>query len=53
MDYPARPVAQTNAHPAVRAPLLLVVAIVVAAAVGMTPTIIRVLRRRHRNRQAT
>ncbi len=53
MDYPTRPVAQTNAYPAVRAPLLLVVAIVVAAAVGMTPTIIRVLRRRHRNRQAT
>jgi hypothetical protein len=53
MDYPTRPTAQPNASPAVRAPLLLALAIVVAAAVGMTPTLTRVLRRRHRNRQIT
>ena len=53
MDYPTRPAAQTNASPAVRAPLLLALAIVLAAAVGMTPTLTRVLRRRHRNRQTT
>jgi hypothetical protein len=53
MDYPTRPTAQTNAFPAVRAPLLLALAIVLAAAVGMTPTFIRALRRRHRDRQTT
>ena len=53
MDYPTRPTAQTNASPAVSAPVLLALAIVLAAAVGMTPTLTRVLRRRHRNRQST
>ena len=53
MDYPTRPAAQANASPAVRAPLLLALAIIVAAAVGMTPTLIRVLHRRHRNRPTT
>jgi hypothetical protein len=53
MDYPTRPTAQTNASPAVRAPLLLALAIVLAAAVGMTPTFIQALRRRHRDRQTT
>ncbi len=51
MDYPTRPAAQNSASPAVRAPLLFALAIVLAAAVGMTPTLIRVLHRRHRNRQ--
>ena len=53
MDYPTRPAAQNSASPAVRAPLLFALAIVLAAAVGMTPTLIRVLHRRHRNRQTT
>jgi hypothetical protein len=53
MDYPTRPAAQHSASPTLRAPLLLALAIVLAAAVGMTPTLIRVLRRRHRNRQST
>ena len=53
MDYPTRPAAQNSASPAVRAPLLFALAIVLAAAVGMTPKLIRVLHRRHRNRQTT
>ena len=52
MDYPTRPAAQNNASAAVRAPLLFALAIILAAVVGMTPTLIR-LRRRHRNRQTT
>lgn len=50
MDHPTRPSAQINASPPVRAPLLFALAIALAAAVGMTPTLIRALRRRHRNR---
>ena len=46
MDYPTRPAAQNSASPALRAPLLFALAIVLATAVGMTPTLIRVLHRR-------
>jgi putative intracellular protease/amidase len=51
VDYPTLPAAQNSASPAVRAPLLFALAIVLAATVGMIPTLIRVLRRRHLNRQ--
>jgi putative intracellular protease/amidase len=50
VDYPVRPVAVDGASPAVRGPILLAFAIVVAATVGMIPTVIRALRRRHLNR---
>ena len=50
MDYPVRPPTQHGARPALRAPLLLALAVVLSAAVGMTPTLIRVLHRRHRAR---
>ena len=53
MDYPTRPAAQNSASPALRAPLLFALAIILAAAVGLTPTLIRVLHRRHRNRHTT
>ena len=50
VDYPTRPLAPDHASPAVRAPILLALAVVLAATVGMTPTAIRVLRRRRGNR---
>jgi putative intracellular protease/amidase len=52
VDYPTSP-PSSDASPAVRAPLLFALAIVAAAAVGMSPSLIRVLHRRHRNRQTT
>jgi putative intracellular protease/amidase len=53
VEYPALLSGPNTAAPAVRAPLLLALAIVLAAAVGMTPTLIRVLHRRYRSRQRT
>jgi transcriptional regulator GlxA family with amidase domain len=50
VDYPTRPTAPDHASPAVRAPILFALAVVLAATAGMTPTAIRVLRRRPRNR---
>lgn len=47
VDYPTRPVTDDNATHAVRAPLLLALAIVLATTVGMIPTVIRALRRTH------
>jgi putative intracellular protease/amidase len=52
VDYPAHPAGQNNASAAVRAPILFALAIVLAAAVGTIPTLIRV-QRRDRNRQTT
>jgi putative intracellular protease/amidase len=45
MDYPTRPAAPNSASPSLRAPLLMALATVLAGAVGMTPTLIRVRRR--------
>jgi putative intracellular protease/amidase len=50
VDYPTGPAAHDSASPAVRAPILLALAIVLAGAAGMIPTVIQVLRRRHLNR---
>ena len=50
VDYPTRPAADHSASPDVRAPILFGLATVLAATVGMIPTLIRVLRRRHLNR---
>ena len=50
LDYPTSPAAQSIGFQAIRAPLLLALAIILAATVGMTPTVVRVLRRRHLNR---
>jgi len=50
VDYPNPPAADDNAPAAVRAPVLLALAVLVAATVGMIPTGIRLLRRRHLNR---
>ena len=49
VDYPTRPVTDDNATHAVRAPLLLALAIVLATTVGMIPTGVRALRRTHRH----
>jgi putative intracellular protease/amidase len=51
VDYPIQPTGQGSAAAALRAPLLFALAIVLAVTVGMIPTLIGVLRRRHRNRQ--
>jgi hypothetical protein len=51
VDYPTSPATRHSVFPPVRAPILLALAIVLAAASGMIPTIIRVLRRRHLNRR--
>jgi putative intracellular protease/amidase len=53
VDYPTHPAGQNSASRALRAPLLFGLAVVLAAAVGMTPTLIRVLHRRRRNRRTT
>jgi putative intracellular protease/amidase len=50
VDYPTSPAADDIAPPAVRAPILFALAIVLAAASGMIPTVVRVLRRRYLNR---
>ena len=50
IDYPTRPAAQASTSPAVRAPLLLALAIVLAVVGGTTPTVIRLLRQRHLDR---
>jgi transcriptional regulator GlxA family with amidase domain len=50
VDYPTRPTADDNAPSAVRAPILFALAVLVAATVGMIPTVIRVRRRGHLNR---
>jgi hypothetical protein len=50
VDYPTSPTAHNSASPALRAPILFALAIVLAAAVGMIPTLIRAQRRRHLNR---
>jgi transcriptional regulator GlxA family with amidase domain len=50
VDYPSPPAADDSASPAVRAPILFALAIVVATAVGVIPTVIRLVRRRHLNR---
>jgi transcriptional regulator GlxA family with amidase domain len=50
VDYPNPPAADHSASPSVRAPILFALAIVVAAAVGMIPTVIRLLRRRRHDR---
>jgi putative intracellular protease/amidase len=51
VDYPTQPTGQGSTPAAIRAPLLFALAIVLAVTVGMIPTLIRVLRRRHRDRQ--
>ena len=51
VDYPTSPATQSSASAALRAPLLFALALVLATALGMTPTLIRVLRRRHLERQ--
>jgi putative intracellular protease/amidase len=50
LDYPTSPAAGNSKLPAIRAPLLLALAIILAATVGMIPTVTRVLRRRHPDR---
>jgi transcriptional regulator GlxA family with amidase domain len=50
LDYPTSPTAQNIEFQAIRAPLLLALAIILSATVGMTPSIVRVLRRRHLSR---
>lgn len=50
VDYPIHPAGHDSAPGTVRAPLLLGLALVLAAAVGMTPTAVGVLRRRRRHR---
>ena len=47
VDYPTRPTADDNAPSAVRAPILFALAVLVAATVGMIPTVVRVRGRRH------
>ena len=51
VDYPSQPTGQDSTAAALRAPLLFALAIVLAVAVGLIPTLVRVLRRRHHNRQ--
>jgi transcriptional regulator GlxA family with amidase domain len=50
VDYPIHPAVDNRTFPAVRVPILFALAILLAITVGMIPTIIRVLRRRHLNR---
>jgi putative intracellular protease/amidase len=50
IDYPTSPAAQSIGFQAIRAPLLLALAIILAVTVGMIPTVVRVLCRRHLNR---
>ena len=51
VDYPTRPTSQDSTTAALRAPLLFALAVVLAVAVGIIPTGIGVLRRRHHHRR--
>ncbi len=50
LDYPVSPTTQYSTSPALRAPILFGLAFILAAAAGMIPTLIRVLRNRHLHR---
>ncbi len=50
LDYPVSPAAPNGVSAPVRAPFLLALAVVLAAGVGMIPTVLRVVRRRRLDR---